>query len=226
MKTERPEGPQEPDNGRQDRVRGARPRRGAGGAASGFGNVMADVRKHGGGPVLTPGMPGFDQAAMLAAQSNTSLDAAKSMGAVKSGEQLANDASMGVQTPVDALTTQDRSASFQAGTQPAVPTNLGKMTPSTMLTKVLDEATKLEIAEAMKELHVELEPEDLGPLVVRLRKGPDGTLDISFRAREGEAARVLEQGTESLRERLNEAGFASVTIDVSHDSELELRVGR
>ena len=90
------------------------------------------------------------------------------------------------------------------------------------LETVLDESRLLEIEEAMKELHVELEPEDLGPVVVRLRKGPDGTLDIGFRAREGDAARVLEQGTDDLRSRLFEAGFASVTIDVAHDDELRL----
>ena len=96
------------------------------------------------------------------------------------------------------------------------------MTPAALLETVLDEATKLEIEQASKELHVELEPADLGPLVVRLRRGPDGSLDIEFRAREGDAARLLESGSELLRDRLFEAGFAKVAIDVEHDAELRL----
>ncbi len=139
------------------------------------------------------------------------------MGAVQGvGEQLA-EATIRPQDAVEALAAQDRSVTHQAlqAGQAQVPTQLGRMTPSTLLSVVVDEARKLEIAEAMKELHVELEPEDLGPLVVRLRKGPDGTLDIGFRTREGEAARVLEQGAEELRDRLAAAGFAAVKIDVA-----------
>jgi flagellar hook-length control protein FliK len=96
------------------------------------------------------------------------------------------------------------------------------MTPSALLSTVLDESRKLEIAEAMKELHVELEPEDLGPVVVRLRKGPDGSLEIGFRAREGDAAEALQEGTERLKAQLFDAGFAAVSIDVEHDVELRL----
>lgn len=168
-------------------------------------------------------MPGFDPALAQAAQLDAGANAAASMGAVQSvGEELA-DATIRPKDAMQALAAQDRSVAHQAqAAQPSVPSNLGRMTPSALLTTVLDEAKKLEIAEAMKELHVELEPEDLGPLVVRLRKGPDGTLDIGFRTREGEAARILEQGADDLRDRLAAAGFASVAIDVAHDSQLQL----
>ena len=87
---------------------------------------------------------------------------------------------------------------------------------------MFDETTKLEIEQASKDLHVELDPVHLGPMIVKLRREPDGRLDIRFTAREGDAARVLEAGTDMLRGRLAEAGFGNVTIDVDQDSELTL----
>lgn len=177
-----------------------------------------------GGPAapvaLTPGMVGFDPALAQAAALDAGAQAAAQMGAVQGvGAQLA-EASYGVRDATEALAAQDRSSTHQAQVQPHVPTALGRMTPSALLDTVLDESRRLEIEESMKELHVELEPEDLGPLVVRLRRGPDGSLDIGFRTRQGDAARMLEQGSELLRERLAEAGFATVRIDVAQDDEL------
>ena len=168
------------------------------------------------------GMPGFDPAQLQAAQLDAGVQAAAQMGAVETVGQQLVDATYGVQDASEALQAQDRSATHQANVQPHVPTPLGRMTPSALLSTVLDESRRLEIAEAMKELHVELEPEDLGPVVVRLRKGPDGALDIGFTARQGDAARMLESGSELLRSRLFEAGFASVAIGVEHDAELRL----
>jgi flagellar hook-length control protein FliK len=233
MKTPKAEGPNEPSRDHRRKPDGAKPRRTGEQGPIGFGSVMRDVRSGQGGAAMpgalpgmpgatTPGLPGFDPAQAQALQLDAGALAAAQMGAVQSvGEQLA-DATYGVRDATEALADQDRSTTFQLQQQPSVPTMLGRMTPSAMLTTVLDESRKLEIAEAMKELHVELEPEDLGPVVVRLRKGPDGTLDIDFRARQGDAARVLEQGTGDLRERLAAAGFASVKIAVAHDSELTL----
>lgn len=224
MRTEKPEGPQEPGKDRKPRNVAAKPRRTGEKGPIGFGSVMRDVRgtdatKPG---TTTVGMPGFDPAQAQAKQLDAGVLAAQQMGAVASvGEQLA-DASYGVQDATEALQQQDRSISHQANVQPHVPTPLGRMTPAALLETVLDESTKLDIEAAMKELHVELEPEDLGPLVVRLRKGPDGALDISFRARQGDAARLLESGSELLRDRLADAGFANVAIDVRHDVELRL----
>lgn len=230
MKTPRAEGPQEPSGEHRRKPDGSRPRKRNGEHGPlGFGSVMRDVKGDGSAPgapgvpgTTTLGMPGFDPALLQAAQLDAGAQAAMRMGAVETvGEQLA-DASYGVQDASEALQTQDRSTTHQANVQPHVPTPLGRMTPGALLETVLDESRKLEIAEAMKELHVELEPEDLGPVVVRLRKGPDGSLDIAFRAREGDAARVLEAGSELLRSRLADAGFLSVAIDVSHDEDLRL----
>jgi hypothetical protein len=214
MRTEKAEGPQEPGNGKRHRDAGARPKRGAGGATTGFGNVMRDVRGEGGDKQtdLVAGMPGFDPGAA----------AALAMGAVATGEQLADQASFGVQDATEALTAQDKSVTHQAQAQPLVPTALARMTPSALLETVLDESTRLEIEQASKELHVELEPAHLGPIVVRLLRQPDGKLDIRFRAQQGDAARVLESGSELLRDRLAEAGFASVTIDVEQDADLRI----
>jgi hypothetical protein len=214
MRTEKPEGPQEPANGDRHRDHGKRPKRGAGSATTGFGNVMRDVRKDGSAKDLTAGMPGFDAGAL----------AALAMGAVKSGEQLVDQASFGVQDATEALAAQDQSVVHQADVQPLVPTALGRMTPSALLETVLDESTRLAIDQASKELHVELEPAHLGPIVIRLLRQPDGQLDIRFRAREGDAARVLDAGSDMLRDRLAAAGFAAVSIDVEHDG--DLRLGR
>ncbi|MCW2922562.1 MAG: Flagellar hook-length control protein FliK [Thermoleophilia bacterium] len=244
MKTPKAEGPQEPSGEHRRKPDGSRPKKRNGEHGPlGFGSVMRDVKGTGhpgaspagattmpgdgtAAPALpgstTIGMPGFDAAMLQAAQLDVGAQAAMKMGAVETvGEQLA-DATTGVQDATEALQAQDKSVSFQANVQPHVPTPLGRMTPGALIETVLDESRKLEIAEAMKELHVELEPEDLGPVVVRLRKGPDGSLDISFRAREGEAARVLESGSELLRSRLFDAGFAKVAISVDHDGELQL----
>jgi flagellar hook-length control protein FliK len=232
MKAPKADGPNEPSGQHRRKPDGSRPKKQGGGERGpiGFGSVMRDVRgdgSNGGGTgtsaTTMPGVAGFDPALAQAQQLDAGVQAARKMGAVQTvGDELA-DATTRPRSAVDALAAQDRSlaAQLQAG-QPLVPSALGRMTPSTLLATVLDESRRLEIAEAMKELHVELEPEDLGPVVVRLRKGPDGTLDIGFRAREGEAARVLEQGTESLRDRLAGAGFAAVRIAVEHDAELAL----
>ena len=221
-------------------VRGGNRQPGAGGGAAGagaggrvtgegsttagaFGSVTIGTPGMGGLPGTTMvGMPGFDAAQAQAQQLDVGAQAAARMGAVETvGEQLA-DATSGVRDAGEALQAQDRSATLQAQVQLHVPSPLGRMTPSALLETVLDESRQLEIEEAMKELHVELEPADLGPVVVRLRKGPDGTLDIGFTARQGDAARMLEQGSELLRARLAEAGFAAVRIDVAHDDELRL----
>lgn len=234
MRAEKAEGPQEPANNRRHKAAGARPRRVAAPGPIGFGTVMQDVRSakpgatpagiggDGIAPATAPGMPGFDPALAQVAQLDAGAVAARQMGAVETvAEQLADD-TYGVRDASEALVAQDRSTTHQAQVQPHVPTPLARMTPSALLETVLDEATKLEIEAASKELHVELEPADLGPLIVRLRKGPDGALDIAFRTREGDAARVLEAGSELLRERLAEAGFPTVAIDVRHDADLRL----
>lgn len=233
MKTPKVDGPNEPNRDHRRESDGSRPRRrGAERGPIGFGSIMRDVRGGDGGSGagmggampgnVTIGMAGFDPALLQAQQLDAGAQAASKMGAVASaGEQLNHDA-FGVQDATEALNAKDRSVLQQAMAQPLVPTALARMTPSALLSTVLDESRKLEIAEAMKELHVELEPEDLGPVVVRLRKGPDGALEIGFRAREGDAAQALQDGSARLKAQLFDAGFAAVSIDVEHDRELRL----
>lgn len=235
MRTEKVEGPQEPNNNRKQRHDGSRPKRSAQHGPLGFGSVMSDVRggdgegraKDGaaGGTTTGAGQANVDPALLQALQTDPGAVAAQAMGGLEGAVEQLNDESFGVQDASEALLAQDRSTTHQAQAQPYVPTPLGRMTPAALLETVLDEATRLEIEQASRELHVELEPADLGPLIVRLRKGPDGSLDIGFRAREGDAARVLESGSELLRDRLAEAGFANVAIDVRHDAELRLTGG-
>ncbi|MCB0877542.1 MAG: flagellar hook-length control protein FliK [Thermoleophilia bacterium] len=223
MNTPKVEGPYEPSGEhKRDREQdGSRPRRGRKERGPiGFGSVMRDVRK--GDRGATPGMPGYDPALAQAAALDAGAQAALKMGSVETVGDLLANATSKPQSVSDALLARDRSATAQLQQQPLVPTQLGRMSPSGLIDTVLDESRRLEIEEAMKDLHVELEPEDLGPVVVRIRKGPDGALDIGFRTREGDAARVLEQGTDTLRDRLFDAGFAAVKIDVAHDSELQL----
>jgi flagellar hook-length control protein FliK len=237
MRTEKVEGPQEPNNNKKHRHDGARPKRTGEKGPLGFGSVMRDVRggeggtkdgaKDGGAGTATTsvGQAGFDPAMLQALQADAGANAAQAMGRVEGAIEQLNDDSFGVQDASDALVQQDRSVTHQAQVQPHVPTPLGRMTPAALIETVLDEATKLEIERASRDLHVELEPADLGPLLVKLRRKPDGALDIHFLARQGDAARLLESGSELLRGRLADAGFANVAIDVRHDSELRLTGG-
>jgi len=222
MRTERIEGPNEPDRDKRGHNDRPRPRRGAANGPLGFGTVMRDVKGGAGDPgALTPGSANFDAAAYAAAQASVGGQASRAMGSVESTEARVEHAAAGVESAGDALTRQDSTATGAlARADAALPSQLGKMSPSTLLTTVLDEATKHEITEAMKELHVELEPEDLGPVVVEIKRGPSGKLDIRFRAREADAARVLDSGSDLLRERLAEAGFAGADVRVDHDVEL------
>lgn len=218
------EGAPEPGDNRRRRTQGSRPRRSSSQGPIGFGSVMRDVRRSPDDPQRSsqPASAGFDPAALAAAQLDAGTAAARAMDSVVSTEDVLDDAVMGVEDAVEALAAQDRSITFQAQAQPMIPTNLGRMTPAMMLETVVDESTKLEIIEAMKELHLELEPADLGPVVVRIRKGPDGTLDIGFRTRAADTARMLESGSGLLRSRLDEAGLTTNDIDVQHDPNLQL----
>ena len=174
MRAERPDESQGAKQ-RKQRANGAKPKRTDHHGPIGFANVMGDVA---GGKPGSPfghkrdGQPqDLGTAAML------------QMGVVPSTEQVVLAASDGLTTKgaplVDATTT---AAITTTNAQQTAPTHLGNMTPSALLTRVVDEATKLEIEHASKELHVELEPAHLGPLVVSLRRDVNGALDIRFRA--------------------------------------------
>lgn len=234
MKTERAEEPQGPKH-RKKRPTGAKPRRVGQHGPIGFGSVMHDVAgagtkgarpalpgqaaQHGMGqgnqPQGQPGQPGADPgAAMLLG-----------MGMVPTTEQVVIAASTGMGDAATVATAQGETAAQVNQQQPAVPTHLGRMTPASLLDKVVSESTKLAIEAASKELHVELEPAHLGPLVVSLKRDPDGRLDVRFRARQADAARILDAGSDMLRQQLADAGFTGARVAVDHDDDLELATG-
>lgn len=207
MKPERIEETQPPKQRKKPRS-GARPRRVGEHGPIGFGTVMRDI---------TGG--GAQGGAKAQHQDSTALSALLAMGAVPSTEQLViAAASSNANLSVDGT----ESLIQVNAKEPALPTHLGRMTPAALLTKVVDEATKLAIEQASKELHVELEPAHLGPLVVSLKREQDGRLDVRFRARRADAARVLDAGSDLLRERLADAGFTGARIAVDLDEDLTL----
>lgn len=241
MKTEATDGAHEPGNNRKKHGFHPRPKRTNPTGPIGFGSVLRDVKGDkggaGGGPaggsdggglgrgdaggarVALPN--GLDPAA-FGAQLDMGAQAALAMGAVPTTEQAVRDESSGVQSATDALRQQDGSATHALLQQPVVPTALGRMTPSMVLSKVVDEATKQAIDLASRELHVELEPVDLGPLLIKLTRERDGTLDVRFSAREADAARLLDAGAGLLRDRLSDAGFANAKVTVQRDPDLVL----
>lgn len=166
--------------------------------------------------------PGQVAGLAIGAPLDAGTRAALDMGAVRSTEQLVAEASGGVQDATEALAAQDGSIAHVGGREPVVPTQLGRMSPAALISAVVDEATKHAIDEASRELHVELEPAHLGPLVVRLRRERDGRLDVQFVARDADATRVLDAGLDLLRERLAEAGYAGATVAVERDAALVL----
>jgi flagellar hook-length control protein FliK len=105
------------------------------------------------------------------------------------------------------------------------PRHLGNLTPQQAMHAILDEARKLEIEQANRELHIELEPAHLGPLVVRLMVDR-GRIRTELSAREETAAAALSTGIEGLRERLEGLGYASAEVEVQHDADLVLGVGQ
>lgn len=97
--------------------------------------------------------------------------------------------------------------------------HFGAMTPSTALDVVVDEARKLEIEQASKELVIELEPEHLGPLVVRITVDR-GRIRADMRAREAQAVARLRSGQSKLQGRLEGIGFHSAEVTVEEDADL------
>lgn len=98
--------------------------------------------------------------------------------------------------------------------------NLGQMTPQQALRRVVDETLSLELEQASKEVHIELEPAHLGPLVVEIKRDAHGQLTVRLRARQAEAARILDAGSDLLRDSLAEAGFARAVVGVEHDDDV------
>lgn len=236
MKTERADEPQGPKH-RKKRPNGAKPKRVGQHGPIGFGSVMHDVKgvrptvpgqmsqqSMGQGAQAAPGQLGQDgkpatdpSAAMLLG-----------MGLVPSTEQVVLAKSSGNPDTLGALgmqpdgSTQAAPQQQQTASAMPMPTDLGRMSPASLLDKVVDESTKLEIEAASKDLHVELDPVHLGPLIVQLRRDPNGRLDVRFRARQADAARILDAGSDMLRQRLADAGFTGARVAVDHEDDLVL----
>jgi flagellar hook-length control protein FliK len=221
MRTERADSANEPGNNKKRESHGAKPKRVGASGPIGFGSVMRDVKgdgkqgKHGGAANLKA----FGDDLNMGAQ------AAAAMGSVQSTEAALKHESSGVRSATDALQDQDASLTHTLQQQDAVPTNLGRMTPSRVLTTVVDEATKQAIDKASKVLHVELEPVDLGPLLIKLTRQKDGRLEVRFTARQADAARILDAGSDLLRAQLTNAGFDNALVSVEQDAHLVIGEG-
>lgn len=226
MRTEPTDSAHEPGNNRKQRNHAGKPRRAGTAGPIGFGSVMDDVKGDAGGGKKGKGA-GTTAAdlAQFGAQLDMGAQVAASMGAVKSTEQMLQHDASGVRSATDALNDQDQSLTHTLQQQDVIPTQLGRMTPSRVLNVVVDEATKQAIDRASKVLHVELEPVDLGPLLIKLTKQRDGRLEVKFTAKQADAARILDSGADLLREQLAGAGFANAVVSVDQDASLTLDAG-
>ena len=245
MRTERVREPNEPDKDKQREVDAPRPRRRSQHGPIGFGSVMRDVRKQSSGAAggdgvgaakgprasIDPSSPDFDAARAQALSYDPGHAAALATLLPRSGAQQQVDASTG---RVDQSAQRAGDQAQQGGAQHAqhgmhaaaqaavhAPTPVVRMTPAALLDRVLDEATKEELARASKEIKVELEPVHLGPLVVSLRRSTPGRIDVQFRAQRADAARTLDAGSDLLRSRLAEAGFPESVVSIAVDETLD-----
>lgn len=237
MKAQPPERPNEPGKRpRGDKPGPVKPKRTKERGPLGFGSVMRDVGGKGGTGARGAGRPDGERGALVDGAArhgmvpgivpggivDPGLQASLAMGKVESALELDAAQVLGPQDAVEALEAEDRSATAQLQrSEDGIPTKLGRMTPNAVLGVVVDEATKLAIEEASKELHVELEPEDLGPLIITLKRDK-GRLSVHLRAREGDAARVLDAGIGLLEERLRQSETGIVETRVEHDATLTL----
>jgi len=245
MKAQPPERPNEPGK----RPKGApagpvKPKRTKERGPLGFGSVMRDVGKGSGkgrgaarpdgergalvdgsfrhGVTQPPQVPGAPAGMRPDGSVDAGVLASSKMGKVETSAELDVQHVRGPEDAVEALAAEDRSATAQLQRGEAgIPTRLGRLTPNAVLGVVVDEATKLAIEEASKELHVELEPEDLGPLIVTLKRDK-GRLTVHFRARQADAARVLDAGIDLLEARLRQSETGIIETSVEHDASLGL----
>ena len=212
-------------NKQRDQKRPARPKRSTQRGPLGFGQVMHSAQSHakrargksehtGDTPPETAGNAGafLPTGSATARRDEQHRDTARDIAglstAVLMPEALDHIAlHAGVDT---AATHQSQQAS-----------HLGTMTPQQALRTVLDEASKLDLERASKELHIELEPAHLGPIIVRISV-ERGRIRTELSAREENAATALRSGRTELRDRLAALGFASAEVTVEHDAELEL----
>lgn len=122
---------------------------------------------------------------------------------------------------VNSVSTGSEPATSSTATAGASDTTLSRselaMTPQQAAHTVVDEARRMRlVADARRELHLELEPAHLGPIVVRIMVDR-GTIRTEIRARKQRAANILASGSEALRERLAALGYASAEVIVEVD---------
>lgn len=101
------------------------------------------------------------------------------------------------------------------------------MTPQLALSTIADQASMLNRQEDLSEFVLRLEPEHLGPLIIRMRT-KDGRLTAELITSNDAATAQLASGSAALRDRLARLGFGSAKVDVRRrqqdDQELIERV--
>jgi len=96
--------------------------------------------------------------------------------------------------------------------------NGGKVTPARANALIEDVVREMRGEHEARELHLELDPAHLGPIVVKLVL-KHGKLAASVITRDAEAAIELDARTDELHARLSKLGFAQVDVAVTQDSE-------
>ena len=115
-----------------------------------------------------------------------------------------------IHTPRTGLSAADRLAQ-----SPASLHNM-RVTPERAMQLIEDVTREMNGASGTRELHLELEPQHLGPIVASIMIDR-GRISVRMRARQEDAAQSLRGGADSLRDRLAGLGFAQVQVDVEHD---------
>jgi flagellar hook-length control protein FliK len=96
-----------------------------------------------------------------------------------------------------------------------------RVTPERAMELIQDVTREMEGASGVRELHLELEPEHLGPLVASIMIDR-GRITVRMRTKQADAATTLARGADTLRDRLAALGFAQARVQVEQDSTLEL----
>ena len=127
-------------------------------------------------------------------------------------EQLAQDAHAAI---VGNDTRCASNAQQQAQTQPR------QVSPERAMQLIADVTREMNGAAGARELHLELEPAHLGPIVASIMV-QRGKVSVRITAREAAAARRLDADSGELRNRLAGLGYTETHVDIAHDSELAL----
>lgn len=96
-----------------------------------------------------------------------------------------------------------------------------QVSPERAMQLIADVTREMNGATGARELHLELEPAHLGPIVASIMI-QRGSVSVRITAREHAAARRLDADTDTLRSRLVALGYSDPQVDVAHDQELAL----